>query len=206
MSMKERPILFSGDMVRALMDGRKTQTRRVVKLPRKDGVGDNRYVFTDSEGKDRFIDCPYGEPGDRLWVRETWADVDYESREDGMVCTRTATIYRADGVGLGEFGPDEIKWRPSIFMPRLASRITLEITGVRVQRLQDISEEDAIAEGIHYDEAMKGYQVGDGMSGIFYHGRNPRISYRDLWDSINGELSWELNPWVWVVEFRRVGA
>lgn len=178
--MKERPILFSAPMVRALLEGRKTQTRRIVKLPAKDGSGDNRFVFDDAEGRKRFIDCPYGEPGDRLWVRETWRP----AQVDGMA-------WYAATCG------DETheRWKPSIHMPRWASRITLEITGVRVEQLQDISESDAIAEGVTPSD-MKAISCLDRN----YH------AYFMLWESINGSGSWDLNPWVWVIEFRRIVA
>ena len=132
--------------------------------------------------------CPYGVPGDRLWVRETFYS-------NGMCKNTMSCHYRATYNGL--FTPDTVpwKWTPSIFMPRWASRITLEITGVRVERVQDISEEDARAEGIP-DEYRAGHR-------IYYRPR-----FKTLWDSINAKrgFGWDSNPWVWVVEFKRVGA
>ena len=218
--MKERPIIFSGPMVRALLDGSKTQTRRVMKpqlvygtvaglfnswyLPSGQGGG-TLYP----NGKEKILGtCPYGQPGDRLWVRESfckiigqsggWIETDYQA-------TYTHGFRLGDSLGLKK------RWTPSIHMPRAASRITLEITSVRVERLQDISEADAMAEGIVEcpisadDEGPRriGYMVGpdDGKSGLSV---TPIQAYRDLWESINGPDSWTTNPWVWVVEFKRL--
>ena len=172
---KERPILFSAPMVRALLAGTKTQTRRVVKVPKRmEGVTSPAGALVD-------FDCPYGRPGDRLWVRETFSyDAKLHFRGDRGPCW-----YWADGNP--EYG-DWTKPRPSIHMPRWASRITLEITGVRVERLQSISEEDALAEGatLHKDK-----DPDYGYAGW----------YRALWESINGPDSWAANPFVWVIEF-----
>lgn len=162
MTARERPIMFSAPMVRAILAGRKTQTRRVVRfLPPRP--------------------CPYGVPGDRLWVRETWCA---DGLDDG-----SAPLYhfRADG----DHDP-EATWRPSIFMPRTACRIVLDVTGVRIERVQDISEADAKAEGPEL--------LPDPMQDT---PRRWRDSYRTLWDSINGKRApWDSNPWVWVVEFK----
>lgn len=167
--MKERPILFSAPMVRALLSGAKTQTRRVVKpQPYENGSPEH---FSISE-LSKF--CHYGQPGDRLWVRETFF---------GGYPGVANTLYRATHADAA------VKWRPSIFMPRQASRLTLEITGVRVERLTTISVSDAIAEG--YDGS-----VDDPI--------DPSVKwYSRLWESINGAGSWAANPWVWVIEFRR---
>jgi hypothetical protein len=198
--MKERPILFSGEMVCAILEGRKTQTRRVVKVPRWalagqmecDGCEPNWPMAEDCYGDRQKIDCPYGQPGDRLWVRETFCE--FDPNKHGILGIHEKYAYRAETTPEGE----EIRkgygysWRPSIFMPRWASRITLEVTAVRVERVQDISPEDALAEGDV--EALT----------------NPRHKetsidwYHNLWDSINGAGSWASNPWVWVVEFRRI--
>jgi hypothetical protein len=191
-------------MVRAILEGRKTQTRRTVKpQPRVDAKGhflwkDGNYGarLDGTPYTDAFIKyhCPYGAPGDRLWVRETWGP-----RAGGVVYR--ADEYRADGF---VSCPDGGKWRPSIHMPRWASRITLEIVSVRVERLRDISEEDAIAEGVEQSfdfnwPRWRNYELdGDGWLGA------PVDSYRTLWESINGPGSWVANPWVWVVEFKRV--
>lgn len=173
--MKERPILFSGPMVRAILEGRKTQTRRVVKPQPAHIAGIGTVLNIDTiTGKA----CPYGKPGDRLWVRETWDGV----RLDGG---GALVSYRADG---DKPVTDDGRWHPSIHMPRWASRITLEVVSVRVERLQEISEEDAMAEGVALAENYRG----------------PVAHFASLWEQINGLGSWNANPWVWVVEFRRV--
>lgn len=187
--MKERPILFSAPMVRALLNGSKTQTRRAAKGAALQWLVRDKFspafVADPSNGL-----CPYGQPGDRLWVREAWAIDD----EDGQRC------YRAD-LGLGGDADDwernrlegapKYRWKPSIHMHRATSRITLEITGVRVERLQDISEADAIAEGV----------IGKQTADAHYTARE---AYCVLWEQINGGGAWYNNPWVWVVEFKRL--
>lgn len=223
--MKERPILFSGAMVRALLDGSKTQTRRAVKLQVQHDdswVGGWKIVhkrvtqalltFNQLGGKPLGSDaaiCPYGQPGDRLWVRETWLE---DPEDDGtwaytqyVGCKGSPLsdiprkfqkpehcIYREGWDG------SDLRWRPSIHMPRWASRILLEIVSVRVERLQDISEKDARAEGVTIEQRhMAGYCTGQFLP--------PSIrAYRDLWESISGDGSWDANTWVWVVEFKRV--
>jgi hypothetical protein len=199
--MKERPILFSGPMVRAILDGTKTQTRRTAK--EFDGLDVDAILrrYPNQSG------CKYGGPGDRLWVKETYAiDADRgrifyraDADDDGAI------HYLMDGAGGfgGGVGHAKItRWKPSIFCTRAASRITLEITAVRVERLNDISEADAIWEGITRK------QMNDGHT-VFAAGENvwcidARESYRVLWNSINGDGSWALNPWVWVIEFKRL--
>lgn len=207
--MRERPILFSATMVRAILDDSKTQTRRVVKpqppakyrhlwpeFNSRGTVGPIGWFWskeTSGSGAEQqdllgINPCPYGNVGDRLWVRETWLPFDRDHRPPDYT-------YRADITPEG----DDIRveyircgrnylWRPSIHMPRAASRITLEITGVRVERLQDISEADAMAEGVPFS----------------LMGSTHRIGFENLWQSINGPESWSANPWVWVIEFRRV--
>jgi hypothetical protein len=185
--MKERPILFSGAMVRALLDGSKTQTRRVIKSA---GVADAQALGP------KAACCPYAE-GQKLWVRETWAQP--TTLDPGP------TFYRADYPeavhGKYENLPpaDAITWRPSIHMPRALSRITLEVTCVSVERLQSISEADAYAEGTF--AGVYEYDNGEGTE-------TARESYQFLWDSLNAArgYGWDVNPWVWVVEFRRVEA
>lgn len=187
--MKERPILFSGEMVRAILDGRKTQTRRVIKPQPPESV---------SEGYTTYF-CPYGIPGDRLWVRETFAprlDVDPITE---LARARHYAMYKADGGDPHDpmhWHPYD-KWIPSIFMPRWASRITLEITNVRVERVQDISVSECRAEGI--PQASFSSQTDRDAQ---VHGE-----FMQLWDSINAKrgYSWESNPWVWVIEFKRYG-
>lgn len=234
--MTERPILFSGSMIRALLAGTKTQTRREVKLHGKLADGADVVVHdgqvwkparVDYEG---YVDCPHGSPGDRLWVREAWRigswtedgrfAIDYQAdnharrewlqlpvdddigrnrywryldqcRKD---CIR-AHLPLVDGNWTWEPGKSPCRWRPSIHMPRAFSRIDLEITGVRVERLQEISDEDLCAEGIQE-------WIDRGID----HDGYPRDAFRSLWESINGPGSWALNPWVWVVEFRRIAA
>ena len=230
---KERPILFSAPMVRAILEGRKTVTRRVVKVqPRSKadigsyGLGQPFIRNTDVAKPNP--ECPYGRPGDRLWVRETFALL---GNEDGACVDwddhiikgderNAARIYRAS-CAVGDYGlwmipptadwkPDteeihyEGTWRPSIFMPRWASRILLEITDVRVERLQDISDKQAMAEGVrlYADHAALGdwYHV----EGKETYSADPRKSFELLWSSINGADAWDADPWVWVVEFKRV--
>lgn len=203
--MKERPILFSAPMVRALLAGTKTQTRRVAKPVRHPDLG-NLYtpgaLVLEHEPQHVIDRCsPYGQPGDQLWVRETFAIVPrtaYRASEGVQQTLRPdddhdAAIYR-EGWTRSNGG---FRWRPSIHMPRWASRITLEITAVRVERLQDISREDAMAEGIVL-QPDGGYGLADTSH---YHATDPRHSYWSLWEAINGPGSVEANPWVWAVTF-----
>lgn len=189
--MKERPILFSAPMVRALLDGAKTQTRRVVK-PQPDSISPDgmpaRFFHQRAIGSGYPVQirCPYGQPGDRLWVREAWAPKAIDPE-----CTTVA--YRATDDECN--GP----WKPSIHMHRWASRIDLEVTGVRVERLQDISQSDARAEG-----APPSHPSIDRVSREFGYADFPRSWYAQLWEQINGAGSWDANPWVWAVSFRRI--
>jgi len=199
--LKERPILMKCAMVRAILEGRKTQTRRIIQ-PQPSPCGLRRLTGGDISatgldasywyGSDPFTEarkCPYGVPGDQLWVRETFAP---HSIGDGGIA------YRADGPEWDdECG---IEWRPSIFMPRLASRITLEIEAVRVERLIEISEEDAMADGVVYRDSC--WFATDDPKGLPW--MTASGAYRELWESINGPGSWDANPWVWVIQFRRI--
>lgn len=220
--LKERPILFSAPMVRAILEGRKTQTRRIVKHPEYFGclTGDCPHwgwVECERDIASRFVpDCPYGKPGDRLWVKETfWTQdftgrfVDMQGRNDNWVDSPSMSNARHRFIAYrevwGDKKPPECKsWKPSIFMPRWASRITLEITDVHVERLNDISEEDAKAEGCEPwaygpDQPMTTGELGAASP---YRG-----GYACLWDDINGgnaSKTWYANPWVWVVSFKRV--
>lgn len=231
--MKERPILFSGPMVRALIDGSKTQTRRIVR-PRPWTTGNYfasgeyltdlgyegsrgqfwagfRHPTMEPDSSALFEKSPYGPLGDRLYVRETWAQP--TALDPGP------TVYRADypACVLPDFENippvNEITWKPSIHMPRALSRLTLEVTGVRVERLTEISEDDAIAEGIEKidttecgNAVWKAYDAPDCGKGYLA----PSYSYMTLWNSINAArdaprgLGWDTNPWVWVVEFKRI--
>lgn len=223
--IKERPILFSGPMVRAILEGRKTVTRRPVKglqIPKEDleqgetrlrwsavGQRDRRYgfcVFGETEEEcamelGDFGACPYGRQGDRLWVRES-TEADYETHDAvtlARYCADKAPVL-ITGCEDPAFNGSVAHWnyprdvRPSIHMPRWVSRILLEVTAVRVERLQDISEEQAEAEGVDFlrhapdaDETLTAKQL-----------------FECLWCGINGDASWNANPWVWVVEFKRV--
>lgn len=200
--MRERPILFSGPMVRALLQGRKTQTRRVVKREHLPFVENLQRGFLEGRWNDRPL--PYGKPGDRLWVRETWAV--------GMCADTLAprelsprTWLQANG-GLWYPANDAQptspisprgKTRVSIHMPRWASRITLEIVSVRVERLNSISEEDAKAEGIEVDSCGHAIRPDDDVNW-----GGTVSAFCELWESINGQDSWGKNPWVWVIEFK----
>lgn len=221
----ERPILFSGAMVRAILAGRKTVTRRIVKVQpptdkyqittladstaRKERkqIGAHQWAIVDGldirNSFGPYFRCPLGKSGDRLWVRETWRV--FGGREYEYQQHQPSVIYRADD------GPirDEGAWRPSIFMPRWASRLTLEILSVRVERLQAITEADAIAEGI---ELVSGDYNRQDFSGCWrdYGGRreywnSPIDSFHSAWDLINGKrATWDSNPWVWRIEFKRL--
>ena len=223
--MKERPILFSAPMIRAILAGTKTQTRRLIKPVGNDegfvlqDYGDGFWPYRSEDGESGFyrdrdgydteerIKCPHGQPGDRLWVRESFSGPYCMEAQDGMAAAPPSTWahesriwYWADG------DPTHGDWtrpRPSIHMPRWASRITLEVTAVKVERLQDISETDAIAEGIEKTPngfwSLYGQADADGTY-------SPRASYRALWESINGPRSWDANPWVWCVSFKRLAA
>jgi hypothetical protein len=196
--MKERPILMNTFSIRGILNGRKTQTRRVVRCDQQfinvDDISEPHEVYVGcgktidwfgrpAKNSFRQVPCPYGKPGDRLWVRETWnSDQKYADLRPSMIPRGAQIYYKADGPDKPD--PDGIVpiWRPSIHMPRWASRLTLEITDVRVERVQDIAPEDVFAEGIH------SVKVG---------------AFMGLWDSIYAErgLSWASNPWVWVIEF-----
>ncbi|HCC5915891.1 hypothetical protein [Klebsiella pneumoniae] len=232
--MKERGMIFNGEMVRALLDGRKTQTRRIMKAqPSEDFTPMNMALEADYKarwytpgivdkdgylqpaGKEVFgvanenegYSCPFGAVGDRIWVRETWDRYNIDQDSHDMA-------YRAT---IPEDWPESGRWRPSIHMPRWASRITLEITDVRVERLNAISEQDAQSEGVHtevWDQTVvaRNYAAIDEFFQFWsedmphYVEMNQlyRSSFRSLWESIYGAENWQANPWVWVIEFKRV--
>lgn len=198
--MRERPILFSAPMVRAILEGRKTVTRRVVKLPKGSQLEEISWpwmrptVWLPSRQKSVLMDCPYGEPGDQLWVRESWCPIYRQGDPDlGVIevdyrATPTKRMCDLDG---------SRRWKPSIHMPRSASRIQLEITAVRVERLHQISRESALDEGCSLPD------LPSDLAGLF--GECPpdeRTAFASLWSRINGDESWDANPWVWVVEFK----
>ena len=213
--MKTRPIIFNGEMVCAILDGHKTRTRRVVEP--QPTTYDRMHRFNQFikwrdliDAKDfaalRFMEpyCPYGVPGDRLWVRETWfpmQDIKACAAEGEPIDVVYKADWDADGISRDEAKDAGIdRWHSPIFMFRWASRITLEITGVRVERVQDITEDDVIAEGCGLaswgPDPYTGGPMGPQTAG-----------FAQLWDSINAKrgCGWDVNPWVWVLEFRRLG-
>lgn len=233
--MKERPILFSGAMVRAILDGRKTQTRRVIvpqpymvhNAPMLEVVAGDLYWPMSGPGFDKMVASHYGRTGDRLWVRETWRPWWDEDPPEGtgLYCV---VQYKADNAiykpgtnpAIPDI-PDEVTghrfamacdmapvetWRPSIHMPRWASRLTLEVTDVRVQRVQEISEADAVAEGVRgLEKSLASFDDGTVDSGLeFALSSCPTMAFEYLWGSINGKrgYSWDANPWVWAITFK----
>lgn len=210
--IKERPVLFSAPMVRAILEGRKTVTRRIVKpvrgyedcdtcRPDKAAASHSVWWHGRFENVGVMQDCPYGKPGDRLWVRETFNRTN-PGGEAGVY------YYRADGkfpkcIGGGKFTGVE-SWKPSIHMPRVASRILLEVVAVRVEQLQDISEEQSVAEGCQALDGCKWHTFEEAAAGVPMHDHTALDAFEVLWERINGEESWASNPWVWVVEFKQV--
>jgi len=198
--MKERPILFKGPLVRAILSGQKTVTRRLLKMP---------HGFWETSATGELVpipaNCPYGQPGDRLWVRETFGlQVRHYGGGAGEHIVYRATNPDAIYCKSAEGQEYPVKWKPSIHMPRHSSRILLEITDVRVERLQDITEEQARAEGItdggcnncgNHEPCGCDCPTPSAVDSFYY-----------LWNGINGAGAWEANPWVWVVEFKRVTA
>jgi len=209
--MKERPIIFNDEMVRAILSGQKTQTRRTVANVRPDNCLTLRKPTKTKAGTHtHVIDapkhglCPFGKVGDRLWVREAFA---------AGLCTKSTMAYRATHkpIDLDEGWDEVIKWRPSIHMPRWASRILLEITDARVESLKDISNEDAQAEGMTFTDYGLD-RFGNQRPGWLWRKSShheeclgsAKWAFANLWESIYGEESWRSNPWVWVIEFKRV--
>ncbi|HDY7395663.1 TPA: hypothetical protein RRF16_001198 [Klebsiella pneumoniae] len=237
--MTERGMIFNGEMVRALLDGRKTQTRRIVKgadgavkfCKEWDINGEEIFVLLgekDHTGMNPVlgaISCPLGAVGDRIWVRETWGVVSHELDEDGRIQPwtpdRPATAIHEMPFGNGYFSGHAIYaadgdftwgdddgyedgrscWKPSIHMPRAASRILLEITDVRVERLNSIHDVDAMREGIQNLTTCS--HADFGIPGVV-NAQHPVRAFQLLWESIYGADNWKANPWVWVIEFKRV--
>jgi len=226
--MKSRPILMSTPMVQAILAGDKTQTRRIVKPPYDIYPNVTKHItscefdFHFLDGIGQYTASPYGKPGDQLWVRETFFAYGlwFSSSKGGKWFSDTTHSFDSGGHRFMDSPPEEIEkgrsskegWykRPSIFMPREASRITLEITDIHVERLHDITEEDAIAEGVGH-----GFQMNAGWpdylhikSGVCELTQDTaKMSFASLWESINGLGSWDdKNPWVWVVAFKRIEA
>jgi hypothetical protein len=208
-AVKERPILFSGAMVRAILDGKKTQTRRMVNRTALQMLHEG---FTPGyvAGPGNAAWCPYGSVGDRLWVRETFA-IEQGGYGTWLPDANVGTIhYAADGgsppIEPLQHGFRTGRWRPSIFMPRNVSRIDLELVNVRIERLQDISHEDAIAEGVDVwiDSLPQEQRSGDIRKERL---TLKQLAYSYLWDAINEKrgFGWDKNPWVWVVEFKMDG-
>lgn len=223
--MKERPILFSAPMVRAILQGKKTQTRREVN--RLNGLGpvtcfggsettgydfalrDRRDMWNEFREDELLARCPYGVAGDWLWVRERFLPCKAGRLVDGIGdATYVCFVDGSQKYKIGDYfqdskrhedckWPSGAKWRPSIHMPRWASRITMEVVAVRVERLQDITNNDAINEGFDGERWLD----SDGSEG---RGVEPWEQFRDLWHKINGADSWAANPRVWVVEFRKL--
>jgi hypothetical protein len=228
--MRERPILFAGPMVRAILNGEKTVTRRLMKpQPTPSNMGGHSWpcpihqtmLHVEQElqngegiwGGLADSACPHGAPGDRLWVRETFATLSagqYEPVKPAYGYGQEVRFAATDPLADCDVGVRGYPWRPSIHMPRWASRILLEITAVRVERLQDISDDQARAEGLRWHSLYKQW------GGVESHPASrpecpqwrwyeePITAFRKLWESINGAGSWDANPWVWVVEFKRI--
>lgn len=225
--MKERPIIFNSAEVRAILDGRKTMMRRVIKpqpfeipyLDRHENIESACFWRYGEEREDWPTpkDCPFGQPGDRLWVRETWrasnpvagwVDCQYKAGMNRLVYLKGKEYKQAERFGMHRSIQD--KWTSPVLMPRWASRIMLEIINVHVERLQDISEEDALGEGIR--------RIPHGMDGDYFHFSRteadpqnwcfPDDAFRELWDKLYTKRSygWDTNPWVWVIGFKQVEA
>ncbi|HHB8004645.1 morphogenetic protein [Klebsiella pneumoniae] len=206
--MTERGMIFNSEMVRAILDGRKTQTRRIMKVQpesnqlglllitdstKHSDIGKYHWAESNATGnhvRSKLFSCPFGAVGDRIWVRETWARYNIDQNSHDIA-------YRAT---TPEDWPEEGRWRPSIHMPRWASRILLEITDVRVERLNAISQENAQAEGMELTGWRPTYSDPDSGGEVM----TPYDNFAELWSSIYGDESWKANPWVWVIEFKRV--
>lgn len=213
--MKESPIPFKGDMIRAVLSGQKTQTRRPMKpipvypdafdgLRREIHDGQVHFWASGAELPAHKFRCPYGQPGDRLWVKETFYKY-YPSE----TWPEPKALYKADGITLCDKDSEGKKqrWTPSIHMPRILSRITLEITDIRVERVQNITSDGAIAEGA-YEVRKVGDDIAHAtwtMDGLDWRYDTPREAFAATWDSLYAArgFGWDVNPWVWVITFKR---
>lgn len=235
--MRERGMIFNAEMVRAILEGTKTQTRRIMQdqpdaIPKEGEFGRPGFWIPWNAGKtmlrneDMRLACPFGAVGDRLWVRETWQAIHDSPDEHGNVEDRTwmpSILKKPDSywhpVYAASWGNEDretrgFPWRPSLHMPRWASRITLEITGVRVERLQNLSEADACAEGIRagirrtdqsaVNEPIYCNYLAANLNDASEWFERASDSFISLWESIYGAESWQHSPWVWVIEFKRV--
>lgn len=228
--MKSKPILFSGEMVRAILEGRKTQTRRVCERPvstSQNHLTHDPMVLYKSAWLKPKEWSPYGKPGDQLWVRETFVLERWED-EPAFAADKPTQYYPGDGTEFDEPywlrphyratdpAPDlcdeedndpQCKWRPSIFMPRWVSRLTLEIVNIRVERLQDITKDDAKAEGVSNVWSWDAERNNKHPEHFRRALLNPYVAnYSVLWDELNFKrgFGWNLNPWVWIIEFKKV--
>jgi hypothetical protein len=201
--MKERPILFCGEMIKALIEGRKTQTRRIIKDYQQYAclTGGCPHDSSHQCAVELEQSAPLGKPGDRLWVRENFAIrgicCGMKPSEAAKFASKEAWVYEADNPTWSA------GWRPSIHMPRVASRLTLELTAVRAERLQDISFADAAAEGVWTWE-LSDAKTKPGETLLMHENVSSVDKYRDLWNSINGPGSWDKNPWVWCYSFKKL--
>ncbi len=205
-TVRERPLIMSAEMVRAVLRGTKTQTRRVITNLNPTFVAAQPTAHQIAHA----VRCPYGGIGDRLWVREAWQHLDSPCADEPL------TVYRATDAGPNGESAAGLGWRPSIHMPRWASRLTLEITDVRVERVQSITESDALAEGIASatkDGTLYKYGLGDadglpgGAGWPWYEWEvSPRDAFARLWDALNAPRGhgWDVNPWAWIISFQRV--
>jgi len=201
----ERGMIFNAEMVRAILDGRKTQTRRPAKFPVIDKSMGCELAGNELAGElaaGNYRNSPFGKPGDRIWVRETWAQAGGGAPE--------LRLYRAN---YPEHVPshyenvppaEDVRWTPSIHMPRWASRIALEVTNVGVQRIRSISQNDAAREGLVKLPASGRYCLNQGDQYFGGASHDAREVFSWLWKSIYGDDSWQANPWVWVIEFKRI--
>ena len=201
--MNTRPIIFSTPMIKAILLGQKTQTRRIVKQPYQHfplvtkHYTTNEFDFHHDQGIGLFTRCPYGDPGDYLWVRETWQPGPFPQQPFN---------YKASCPF-----PEKTQWKPSIHMPKKACRILLALRGIKIERLQDIPEEDAKREGVYYygsddptQDDYKNYLYDDKGNCDPWGVQTAKESFSTLWESIHGKNSWGINPWVWVLEFQPI--